>query len=203
MKACFLCEPEPEWTWLESSNFRAVLGLGPIGMGYTLIATREHMPSMLDLDGAMVAELSAFTAEVRERLAVLWGPAVVCEHGRIAPCIAEATRQHEPHCFHAHRLVFPGQASLDLRAVAPLMNVLDYPSFHQVRGGDVGSSQYVYAEQPDGSCQVGLVEGPLPRQFLRAVVAAQHGRQELADWRRSPRHDEVDAARRALERIAA
>jgi hypothetical protein len=203
MKACFLCEPEPEWTWLESTNFRAVLGLGPIGMGYTLIATREHLPSMLDLESCMVAELTSFTANVRERLAALEGPAVVCEHGRVAPCIAPATRRHEPHCFHAHRLVFPGQVSLDLRAAAPRMRVLEYPSFDQVRGSDVGASQYVYAEQPDGSCQVGLVQGPLPRQFLRAIAAAQRGRHELADWRSSPRRHEVHAARRALERIAA
>lgn len=200
---CFLCAPEPEWTWLESPSFRAILGLGPIGVGYTLIATRDHLPSMLDLDAGMATELDRFTHEVRSRLDALSGPAVVCEHGRVAPCVAGATRRHEPHCFHAHRLVFPGEPSLDLRAAAPRMRVLEYGSFEEARRGEVGESQYVYAEQPDGSCQVGLIEGPLPRQFLRAVVAAKQGRRELADWRSHPRPDEVNAARRALEALAA
>ncbi len=200
---CFLCEPEPEWTWLESESFRAVLGLGPIGMGYTLIATRLHLPSMFDLDRHMAMELAEFTAEVRGRIGELWGPMVIGEHGRVAPCVASATRKHEPHCFHAHRLVFPGQRSLDLRAAAPKMHVLGYASSADVDSGAVGPGQYIYAEQSDGSCQVGLVDGPLPRQFLRAVVARDQGRRELADWRLSPRHDEVNAARCVLEGTAA
>lgn len=194
---CFLCSPEPEWTWLESDRFRAVLGLGPIGTGYTLIATRDHVTSMLDLDAAEAAELDEFTAAVRERLAELGGPAVVCEHGRIAPCLAPAARRHEPHCLHAHRLVFPGQVALDLRSAAPRLRVVDFECFADARKIE-WPGQYVYAEQPDGRCQVGLVEGPLPRQFLRAVVANEQGWPELADWRRHPRREAVDAAARAL-----
>jgi hypothetical protein len=56
----------------------------------------------------------------------------------------------------------------------------------------------VYVEQRDGSCQVGLVQGPLPRQFLRAVVAREQGCPELADWRRQPRTSVVELARRRL-----
>lgn len=195
---CFLCRPEPEWTWHETANFRAVLGLGPIGVGYTLIAAREHLPSMLDLEEPLVAELEEFTLDVRRALEELSGPSVVGEHGRVAPCVAPAVRRHEPHCLHAHRLVFPGHARLDLGAVAPGMTLRRYATFAEAHAASAWPGQYVYAEDPDGSCQVGEVEGPLPRQFLRAVVAAQQGRPELADWRRSPRRHELDDASRAL-----
>ena len=199
---CFLCNPEPEWTWLTSANFRAVLGLGPIGAGYTLIAAREHLPSMLDLDDDLAEELDAFSGEVQERLGSHWGPSVICEHGRVAPCVAPALRQHEPHCLHAHRLVFPGQQHLDLRRVAPAMRVFDFEDFDLARRAVRWSGQYVYSQNADGTCQVGLVDGPLPRQFLRAVVAAQQGLHHLADWRRSPRHDEVNRARAVLAAAA-
>ena len=199
---CFLCDPEPELTWLSSRNFRAVLGLGPIGEGFSLIATREHLPSMLDLEQAVAQELAEFTAMVRERLKPLYGPAVVTEHGRIAPCVAPLARRHEPHCLHAHRLVFPGHGSLDLGAVAPRMPRRDFSSYLDARHAFDWPGQYVYAEQPDGSCQVGAVAGPLPRQFLRAVVANAQGRPEIADWRQHPGHETVEAARSALGRAA-
>lgn len=199
---CFLCDPEPDLTWLSSTNFRAVLGLGPIGEGFSLIATREHLPSMLDLDQAAAKELIEFTSEVRDRLQPLYGPAVVTEHGRISPCLAPSVRRHEPHCLHAHRLVFPGQASLDLGAAAPRMPRMDFETYLDARQQFDWPGQYVYAEQPDGRCEVGLVAGPLPRQFLRAVVAASQGRPEIADWRRHPGRETVEAARSALEQAA-
>jgi hypothetical protein len=122
----------------------------------------------------------------------------VTEHGRVAPCVAPAVRRHEPHCLHAHRLVFPGQDSLDLGAVAPRMPRRDFNSYLDARHEFGWRGQYVYAEQPDGSCQVGAVAGPLPRQFLRAVVARAQGRPEIADWRRHPDYATVEAAKSAL-----
>jgi diadenosine tetraphosphate (Ap4A) HIT family hydrolase len=199
---CFLCSPEPELTWLESDRFRAVLGLGPIGEGFTLIATRDHLPSMLDLSNAAASELVEFTAEVRDRLGRLYGPSVVAEHGRVAPCVAPALREHEPHCFHAHRLVFPGQRSLDLGTVAPRMPRADFGSYSDAHRAFRWPGQYVYAEDPDGSCEVGVVSGPLPRQFLRAVVAGAQGHPEIADWRANPGWETVAAAISALEAAA-
>jgi hypothetical protein len=195
---CFLCDPEPEFTWLTSDSFRAVLGLGPIGEGYSLIATREHSPSMFDLDADVAAELVEFTAEVRRRLHEHYGPSVVAEHGRVSPCIAPAIRRHEPHCLHAHRLVFPGLVRVDLDGVAPWLGAEQHDSFAAARDAFVWPGQYVYVEHADGSCTVAGPRRPLPRQFLRAVVAAEQGRPELADWRRFPGRDRLAAAQRTL-----
>lgn len=195
---CFLCDPEPEFTWHQSENFRAVLGLGPIGEGYSLIATRDHAPSMFDLDVDQAAELVEFTAEVRDRLGDLYGPCVIGEHGRVSPCVAPAVRRHEPHCLHAHRLVFPGHDHVDLAGVAPWLGAEHHESFGEARSGFKWSGQYVYVEHADGSCEVAGAQRPLPRQFLRAVVAAEQGRPELADWRSFPGRDRLAAAQRAL-----
>jgi hypothetical protein len=195
---CFLCDPEPEWTWCTSERFFAVLGLGPIRSGYTVVATREHFPSMLDLDHDGAVELEEFTALVRSRLGEIWGSATVAEHGRVAPCLAPATRRHEAHCLHAHRLVFAGHTGLDLRRAAPSMSVRNHPGYLAAHRSFTWPGQYVYVEDPAGHCQIGEVRGPLPRQFLRAIVAAECGRSEMADWRSHPQRERVDAARRLL-----
>lgn len=197
---CFLCSPEPEWTWAESPRFRAVLGLGPIGLGYTLIAARAHVTSMLDLDADAAVELQEFTTFVRSRLHGLFGPTVLTEHGRVAACVSAQTRRHEPHCLHAHRLVFTGRTKVDLLEVAPRLQVRSFASFAEAFRAVSWTGQYLYTENADGQCSVGFVEGPMPRQFLRAVIARQVGRPELADWRQRPAVDEVWAARAALSK---
>jgi hypothetical protein len=88
---------------MRSDEFFAMLGHGPIGEGYSIIATVEHEPSMLDLDAAVTQRAEEFTQAVRERLLPMYGSAVITEHGRVAPCVATQTRAHEPHCLHAHR----------------------------------------------------------------------------------------------------
>ncbi|MBS1862159.1 MAG: hypothetical protein JSS68_10670 [Actinobacteria bacterium] len=194
---CFLCDPEPEYTWAESAYFRAVLGVGPIGEGFTLIAARDHLPSMLDLGDAESADLVAFTERVRGHLSEVYGPTVVAEHGRVAPCVAPSVRRHEPHCLHAHRLVFPGLVRMDLAELAPGLRRERYPDFWTVREHGADVRQYLYVEDRDG-CQLGRVSGPLPRQFLRGFAALLRGEPELADWRSTPGFQQIHAAQAAL-----
>lgn len=197
ISSCFLCNPEPEYTWDTSEHFRAVLGIGPVGEGFTLIAARQHVTSMLDLDQEVAEDLIGFTQLVRTRLEDLYGSTVVAEHGRVAPCVEPGVRAHEPHCLHAHRLVFTGASRIDLAAAAPKMEITHFQDFEVARDyyGDPG--QYIYVEDRAG-VHIGRIDGPLPRQFLRAVVALDQGRPHLADWRGRPGFAEVEAARRAL-----
>jgi hypothetical protein len=169
-----------------------------VGEGFTLIAARQHVPSMLDLDADAAEDLGHFAAEVRSRLERLYGPTSIAEHGRVAPCISPATRLHEPHCFHAHWLVFPGHAKIDLARVAPGLRISRYPDFAAACSEYDDPGQYLYVEDAQGHSELGRVDGPLPRQFLRAVVAKDQGRPHLADWRAHPGFDEIEAARRTL-----
>lgn len=202
MGGCFLCTPEPEWTWLESEHFRAILGVGPIGTGFTLIAAREHVPSMLDLPPAAARELQSFTAAVRQRLEPLFGPSSIGEHGRVSPCVGPSVRRHEPHCLHAHRLVFPGRPVMTLTGTLRGLRPAVYDGFAQIRTDFAHPGQYVYIEDSTGRCEVAPVGGPLPRQFLRAVAASYAGAPELADWRSHPGLDQLEKARRRLTRAA-
>ncbi len=199
---CFLCDPEPELTWLESPNFRAVLGLGPVSDGYTLIATREHLSSTMDLSPDLAEELDWFSKLVRARLAGPFGQAVVAEHGRVSACVGPALRRHEPHCLHAHRLVFPGVRSLSLSAAAPLLEVHHFDTYSTALAQFKWPGQYLLVEGVDGAVQIAPISGPLPRQFLRAVVARGRGLPHLADWRAFPGYQELEATRARLVDVA-
>ena len=165
---CFLCEPDDDLVYLREGAFFAMLGHGPIGRGYSLIATAEHFPSMLDLDASLGRELTVFTERVRSVLRPHYGEAVmISEHGRVAPCVGEVTRRYEPHCLHAHRLVFPGQVQIDLRLELPQQEVVTFASFDDARAGFDWPGQYLYAEGPDATCQIAVAPHRLPRQLFR------------------------------------
>ena len=168
------------------------------GAGYSLIATTDHITSMLDLDDEAARELVEFTSAVRGRLRPLYGNALVTEHGRVAACVAAATQRYEPHCLHAHRLVFPGAEQLDLGAEVHGCEVFRFASFAAAHDGFQWPGQYLYAEADDGSCQVAVAPSRVPRQFFRRVVAGHRDEPELADWRRHPGLDLVEAALRDL-----
>lgn len=194
---CFLCAPDPDLVYAESPSFVAMLGLGPIGEGYSLIAAREHVPSMFDLDPESLLELNAFTKRVRARLRPHYGSALVTEHGRVAPCLSRLVRVHEPHCLHAHRLVFPGIDVFDLAGHAPWIEVSTFSDSSGAARAHP-SGQYLFAETEGGKSQVAIVSGPFPRQFFRRVVATDKGSQHLADWSMHPGWPLVHAARRRL-----
>ena len=197
--ACFLCHPDPELVFERDDGFFAMLGLGPLGAGYSLIATEEHQPSMLDLSRACVTRLERFTALVRERLATHWpGPIAIGEHGRVAVCATAVVRRYEPLCIHAHRLVFPGTGVIDLQLLAA--EVSEFESFGSAytAARDQVSGPYLYSERSDGSCQLAVAPSSLPRQALRRLVALARGTPELADWKRYPGLNEVAAARTVL-----
>jgi len=200
-EGCFLCQPAPDLVYETSKSFSAMLGYGPLGEGYSLVATRDHVASMLDLGRVGAEELVAFTELVRERLSG-YGPAVVTEHGRVAACVAAATARYEPHCLHAHRLVFPGLARLSLSGIRWQENFIDYPDFLAAHRAFDWPGQYLYAEDADGACRIAPAPQQIRRQFFRSLVANKRGEPQLADWQTDPAPPALAAAQRSLGLIA-
>ncbi len=195
---CFLCEPDAGLVYMGSESFFAMLGHGPLSEGYSLIATREHDASMLDVSEAEAEELGRFTVAVKQRLRTHYGPTLVTEHGRVAACVAAAVRRYEPHCLHAHRLVFPGEASLDLQAEWHGLSVARYGSSLEAWRGFGWDGEYLYAEDDDGACMVAPSPSSFPRQLFRGVIARRSGQPEAANWADHPRLEVVSAARHRL-----
>jgi diadenosine tetraphosphate (Ap4A) HIT family hydrolase len=198
MSECFLCQPDPTLVYGASDNFFAMLGLGPIVPGYSLVATREHIPSMFDLDDAQATELVEFNSLIADRLETSFGRHVLStEHGRVGMCVDERGA-HEPHCYHAHRLVFPAGVDIAHCLVDSEIEALPFESFAAARLGASHLTSYLYLEQSTGEVLVGTYSERAPRQFFRRAVATELGVPELADWRERPGVDAIEFARSRL-----
>jgi len=195
---CFLCDPECELVYARVPNFYAMLGLGPLVEGYSLIAATDHLPSMLDLPHPAAIELAQFTECVRDVLRPHYGDVIVTEHGRVSPCEIGPSGGREQHCFHAHRLVFPVNLDLAASLEAYDLRAESYASFLEAHARCPKIGEYLYYERSDGSCVVALTPGSVQRQFFRHVIAEHLSLGALVSWRRFPRDDIVDAARRRL-----
>jgi diadenosine tetraphosphate (Ap4A) HIT family hydrolase len=107
---CPFCSPKFEDVIvLENSVARALVDARPILVGHTIVASREHKPSALDLDALSYAGLRLLQEEISFRIHRATGEVGVYEHGRSALCRPFASdRGH----VHAHLHVFP--AAFDL-----------------------------------------------------------------------------------------
>jgi hypothetical protein len=195
---CFLCNPDQNWVYAQSEDFYAMLGLGPIVEGYSLIGTVAHVPSMLDLTEADVEKLGAFTARIRELLGSHYGDAIITEHGRVAPCVDRDRDGQQAHCFHAHRLVFPMSSDLTDSIEQYGVEVMEYPNFKECWRNFSWRGEYLYYERANGSCVAASAPMRTVRQFFRHRLAESLGHPELADWKEYPRLKFVEAARNRL-----
>jgi hypothetical protein len=195
---CFLCTPERRWVYAQTEDFYAMLGLGPIVEGYSLIGTVAHVPSMFDLSEGDVDKLMAFTDRVREVLAPQYGEVIITEHGRVPPCVDRDRDGQQAHCFHAHRLVFPIQADLTDALEQYCPEMLEYGNFKDCWRSFSWRGEYLYYERPDGTCVAAMAPLRTVRQFFRYRLAERLGQPELADWKTYPRLKTVEAARSCL-----
>jgi hypothetical protein len=195
---CFLCNPNRSLVYAEDEGFFAMLSLGPIVEGLSLLATESHMPSMLDLSIEDSERLCEFTFRVRHLLRSHYGEVVATEHGRVPPCEYLDMGGREAHCFHAHRVLFPLSVDLGHTMYDHGLRVEEYSSFVEARHRFAREGEYLYYERADGSCLIAAAPKRLVRQFFRYKVAECVGHPEFASWREYPRLGIVEAARARL-----
>jgi hypothetical protein len=124
-----------------------------------------------------------FANEIRSLLTEAHGSCLITEHGRLPVCL-DITRATEPHCFHAHLLMFPGVPAIEDSArpyfakIELARNLIE--ALHLAR-----RHREYYLLSPDpGRFLVMTRPGRIIRQFSRFLVAQTLGRPELANWRR-------------------
>jgi diadenosine tetraphosphate (Ap4A) HIT family hydrolase len=81
---CFLCSPAPDLVFLESENFYALAGLGPVVDGYCVVAAKAHFRSMADIPEALHGERGGFLTVLRSKLSARYGACLITEHGRVS-----------------------------------------------------------------------------------------------------------------------
>jgi hypothetical protein len=189
-RACFLCRPREDWVYLEAADLFCMVGIGQLMEGYSLIATRDHIPSMFDLPESMVERCGTFRQEVRATiLRVLRQRCIITEHGRVPICDYYDRTANETHCYHAHHLVFPGDVELRPYLERNAFNVTRFGSFAQAWRARI-AGEYLYYEDMEGGVTVATARPRLPRQFFRMLVAEQLGLPERANWRTCSRDEQ-------------
>lgn len=196
---CFLCKPDPNLLYLSDQSFQAMLGIGPIVEGYTVLSTNAHIRSMFDLPSDHVEAFLTFRFKVVELLTRLYGPVIITEHGRVPNCDFNEPTQ-EPHCYHAHQLIFPVCTDLvpELRS-AFHDNISQYADFAEAHKQCDATDEYAYYEDSSGIAYVAK-HAKFPRQFFRMLVADKVGHIERVDWRNWQGWDLVNTAKLKLQK---
>jgi len=196
---CFLCRPEKTLVYEGCEFFYACLGLGAITEGYSILATREHVPSMFDLSRQAAENLAEFTSRVRQTLSGHYGSVIFTEHGRVPACDYLDASGREGHCFHGHRLVFPLNIDLTDSFTRHDFKFVRFSSYLDALSSFSWQGEYLYFEKIDGSCLIAPAKSRLVRQFFRFEVAERIGHAEYANWKLYPRVETILIAAKKLK----
>jgi ATP adenylyltransferase len=176
--------------FLETSSFVAMPSLGQIVDGYTILCSREHVPSIgASLLQSPITDLVEAIRLVRERIGRTYGtPVVMFEHGG-----GDRNPQLTCGVNHAHLHVIPSEVDFsDDERVARLAwrrcAVGDLRSFRDL------SSGYLFYTDPRGEGFITTETDGVPSQFFRQVLADAVSKSREWNWREFPHLDRVAAA---------
>jgi diadenosine tetraphosphate (Ap4A) HIT family hydrolase len=182
---CFLCSPSAELVFLESENFYALAGLGPVVDGYCVVAAKSHVKSMADVPLGQAGERDAFITLVRNRLIAMYGTCLITEHGRMTVCADE----HDHHCFHAHFLVFPGTEDVSALADSYFSTSQAFTNLETSLAHGALHAEYLLISPSPTRFSIYSTPLNAPRQLARHLVAWKTGNGHLADWKTWPQRD--------------
>jgi len=154
----------------ESDHFVALPDLQPLVEGHSLLVTKFHIPSFLQLPVAYSSEFRVMCDRLKLKLERQYGRPFVFEHGPgdgpSSGCCVD----------HAHLHFFP------LAAPVPswLANIIDGRLTHGAGEilatlSSVSSSYLYYQDQHGCDIVVDNLEFPAPCQFIRRAVASHVG----------------------------
>ena len=190
---CFLCGPDSDLVYCSKPMGFAMCGLGPIVRGYSLIATHRHIRSCADAAGCEEYGFLAFASDVRAKLTSYYGQCLLAEHGRMPVC-ADISNDSDPHCYHAHFLMFPGTPAIEDKAISYFSRADRVASLEDaIEMARAYEEYFLFSSDPECFLVMGGSERII-RQLARLIVAESLGCLELADWRTHAKRDEAVSA---------
>jgi diadenosine tetraphosphate (Ap4A) HIT family hydrolase len=181
----------------ESENFYAKAALGHFVFGYTLIISKEHLPSFAYVPEHLFPELEAFRNNVLDKLHnICQHPITIMEHGALNRC------QRAGACIdHAHLHLMPLAADL-YPVLSERFSFGELGSISEVRRFKDAQVPYLYYQRERlRSHGVGLSQA-VPSQMLRQIACQALGTPELWDWRNRPLRDLLQRFTSEYKRLA-
>ena len=194
---CFLCAPDADLVYLQTDEGTALCGLGPLVPGYSVVATVNHVRSAADAALGEAPTLAPFATAVRARLIEQYGSCLLTEHGRVPVC-DDVSGTTDPHCFHAHFLLFPAAPSIEGEARGYFSSVETAASLGDALILAQAHEEYFLLSGHPAEYVVMTRPGRMIRQFVRMLVSDALGQPELANWRRHANRDGAAAAAAGL-----
>ena len=175
---------------LDSAAFIAMPSLGQIVDGYTILCSREHVPSIgASLFRAPVSELVEAIDQVRKRMKIIYGKDVVLfEHG-----CGKHNLQLGCGVNHAHLHIVPVAVDFSTDRRVSRLNWLrcDIHDLEAFAGSDSG---YLFYTNPSGQGFASHETDGVPSQFFRQIVADLVLKPDEWDWRAFPYPERVATA---------
>ena len=205
-QSCFLCATAPDLVYASTESAFALCGLGPLVPGYTLVATKEHTASAADAI-AHTPEFLDFTEQIRAFLSSQYGSCLISEHGRVPACI-DPSGTSDPHCYHAHFLLFPGGPNVVGEARSYFAHVQETTTLGRALELATEAKDYFLISPTATEAHLMTRPGRIIRQFARVLVADAIGESRRANWRNFPERElcvqtSQDLRNRFAERSAA
>jgi hypothetical protein len=182
---CFLCRPNSRLLIDVSPWGYSLAGLGPMVVGYSVIATHQHVIGLKELSRTDLENYCSYAISVADILSKKHGRCLILEHGNMAVCgIDSADRAH---CFHPHFLLVPN----DKCNTGPFdeyfkENKKWFKTLFEAVEYGAQQGQYVLAGTVSAGFNIYLPDGEVPRQFARGVVSEQLGLADKASWKDAP-----------------
>ena len=172
---CFLCKPEAWRVVFEGLRVRVITGMGPLRTGYVMIAPKEHVQTVAQLDETTLYEFSLVRTILIDALAIEYGSGFTAyEHGKTGACAVDGPEE-SGYCFHAHRVFIPARSARLRDIRASFNNSLEIPTFNDISTLD--DDPYVFFETGrDGmrsEAHAFRAPDPLASQFVRRFLAEE------------------------------
>jgi len=162
-----------------SNSFIAIPSISPISKGHVLIAPKDHVTSMMQIDDSVVDELVSFVNTIVDSIAVNFKTPIIFEHGvgkgKAGGCGVD----------HAHLHILP----IDEEIVSRLLFIINR-EFHLVqtsslqdfiRGGDSIKSYLLFGNSLRE--MFFSYSDQIPSQYLRRVISKEVGNR-FWDWKK-------------------
>jgi diadenosine tetraphosphate (Ap4A) HIT family hydrolase len=181
----------------ESENFYAKAALGHFVFGYTLIISKEHLPSFACLPEHLFCELEAFRSRVFDKLHnICQHPISIVEHGAINRC------QRGGACIdHAHLHLMPLAADL-YPTLSKRFELGELKSISELRRFKDTPIPYLYYQREGFTGHGVKLAQDVPSQLLRRLACQALGEPELWDWRVTPLRDVLQQFTSEYKRVA-
>ena len=191
----FCSRPELDRIILETESLFAMLSLGPIVEGYTIIATKDHIDCCASLPLNLLPEFTRLLEAVRSAQVAIYGAHVLYEHGRAGA--SHPSPDGHAHCYHAHLHCVPVNVALyDL--ICWHYPQHEFGSWHDLLGWYSQHRTPYLLTGRDDSLVLFEATDLVPRQYLRRLVAAAVGEPQRADWIRYQGREMIAAAKARL-----